>query len=631
MCFPSRNGDFGVMRCKIKCFEFWPYILVTVLVTLVYLPTFSGEFMLDDHSLIRNNPYAKSLHSPISYLIQEDGITDECDMRVYHTGYYRPLLNLTYLLDHKLWESSATGFRVTNLLLHLFCCLILFRFLQFVVNDRYAALWATLIFAIHPVNTEAVSWVVSRNNILVTMLSISSLFLYIKGREGGSRLNRMASVLTFALAILCKEVGLMVVPLFFLYQRLLSRTRRNVRDELLSYVPFIIVMAAYFLMRKAVTASFLSPAEMVGFWNRVYFAPYVILWNLKLIFLPYGLHSFMVDYPSTYLNWQSLAGFCYTGFLCMFIWKQRKNSLILFSVLSFHVALFPILNIFPTSAISLVSMRWMYFPMAFLSVAVAQTIKGFLKKSRFVRWGILWSILAYLGSYSYILNSSLWHNEGTLFGQEVLNFNNYYYAGDLAEKLFRERKYRDAEKYFQIAMDRYPLNVMNYLNYAALLIKTGRPDAALACLKEARNLSMMPNRMGQWFNNMGVAHFNLGNRSESAEYFLKATTICPNNIHYREHLGAAYLVKGDYTKALAVLQESLKFDPDSAPLRKNLAMAYINMGKDGEAVRVLERIPEEKWDKYGIRDLIQNAKEGRVEVKPATDRTHVPKDPYGSH
>jgi protein O-mannosyl-transferase len=612
---------------KKKVLDFWPYLLLAGLLILVYLPTFSGEFMLDDHSLIKNNPYAKSLQSPLSYLIQEDGITDECDMHIYHTGYYRPLLNLTYLLDHKLWGSSATGFRVTNLILHLFCCFILFRFLQFMVNDRHAALWATLIFAIHSANTEAVSWIISRNNILVTMLSISSLFLYITGREGGNRLNLMASVLTFALAILCKEVGLMVVPLFFLYQRLLSRTRRNVRDELLGYVPFIIVIVAYLLMRKAVTASFLSPVEMIGFWNRVYFAPYVILWNLKLIFLPYGLHSFVVDYPSTYLNWQSLAGFCYAGFLGIFIWKQWKNRLILFSVLSFHVALFPTLNIFPTSAISLVSMRWMYFPMAFLSLAAAQTIKGFLKKGRFVRWGILWPILAYLGSYSYILNNSLWHNEGTLFRQEVLNFDNYYYAGDLAQKLFHENKYRDAENYFQIAMDHYPGNVMNYLNYSALLIKASRPDAALACLKEARSLPMTSNRMGQWFNNMGAAHFNLGNRSESAKYFLKATKICPNKTQYQVNLGSAYLVKGDYAKALAVLQESLKFTPDSAPLRKNLALAYINMGKDREAVRALERIPEEKWDQYGVRDLIKNAEAGRVVVNPATDRSHTPKTP----
>ncbi len=74
------------------------------------------------------------------------------------------------------------------------------------------------------------------------------------------------------------------------------------------------VAVAYFFLRKTITASYFSSSELAGFWDRVCFAPYLILWNLRLIFLPYGLHSFVVDYPSTFLNWQSLAGLCYVFF-----------------------------------------------------------------------------------------------------------------------------------------------------------------------------------------------------------------------------------------------------------------------------------------------------------------------------
>ena len=270
---------------------------MTILVVIVYFPTFWGGFILDDRPLIEKNPYIRTLHSPISFFVQEDGVTDKFDAEDYHTGYYRPLINLTYSIDYKLWGLSAPGFRATNLFLHLICCFVLFHFLKFLVNDRCAALWATLIFAVHPVNTETVSWIAARNNILVTMFSVFSLFFYIKGWEEGRILNRVASVLTFALAILSKEMGLMVIPMFFLYQRLLSRTKRNVYEEVLSYLPFIMIAVGYFFLRKVVTASYLSPSEMAGFWNRVCFAPYVVLWNLRLIFVPYGLHSLVVDYP----------------------------------------------------------------------------------------------------------------------------------------------------------------------------------------------------------------------------------------------------------------------------------------------------------------------------------------------
>lgn len=591
-----------------KCSRFWPYLIVTVLVVLVYLPTFSGGFILDDRPFIENNTYIRTFHSPLSFFGQEDGITDKFNTGDYHTGYYRPLINLTYSIDYKLWGLSAPGFRATNLFLHIICCFVLFHFLQFLINDRYAALWATLIFAIHSVNTETVSWIVSRNNILVTIFSISSLFLYIKGWEEGGRLSWMASVLTFALAILSKEMGLMMVPIFFLYQRLLSRTRRNIYKQLLSYLPFIIVMVGYFVLRKGVTASYFSPSEMAGFWNRVCFAPYVILWNLRLIFLPYGLHSFVVDYPATCLSWQFLAGLCYTGFLGIFIWKQRKNRLMIFSVLSFHVALFPTLNIVPTSAVTLVSMRWLYFSMAFLSSAYVQAIRDLLKVSRFMALGILCSILVYLGSYSYILNSSLWHNEDNFFRQEVLGFRNYYYAGGLAGNLLNKKEYQEAEEFFQLSIQHYPRGALNYINYSFLLMNTGRPDVALAYLKKAEALFMTRNRRGQWFNYIGMAHFQLKNHKESLKYFTKAVKCCPSNIEYCTNLGCAYTANGNYAKGASVLEKTLEIAPNSAAIRKNLALTYIQMKRYSDAMTVLQDIPKKEWEKYGVKELLQKAR-----------------------
>ena len=591
-----------------------PYFIVTVLVVLAYFPTFSGEFILDDRLLVENNHYIKTLHSPLSYFVQEDGITDEHDTGNYHTGYYRPLINLTYSLDHQLWGLNASGFRATNLFLHIICCFVLFHFLQFVINDRNAALCATLIFAIHPVNTEAASWIASRNNILVTMFSISSLFFYIKGWEGGRNLNRVASVLTFALAILSKEMGFMVVPVFFLYQRLLSRTKRNIYEEWLSYLPFIMVAVGYFFLRKTVTASYFTPSELAGFWERVCFAPYVVLWNLRLIFLPYGLHSFVVNYPSNYLSWQFLAGLCYVGFLAAFIWKQRKNRLMIFSVLSFHVALFPTLNIIPTSAITLVSMRWLYFPMVFLLLAFAQVIGKFSKASRFATIGVFCAILAYLGGYSYTLNNTLWHNEDCFFRQEVLGFHNNYYAGGLAENFLDKKEYQEAEGLFKSAIKHYPRNVINYLNYSALLTNTGRPHAALAYLKKAESLKKTPNRQGQWFNNMGVAHFQLKDHEEALKYFVKAVSHCPGNIEYHTNLGGIYTVMGDYAKGASVLEKTLEIVPDSTTLRKNLALTYIQMKRYRDATTVLQDIPKKEWEKQGIRELFKLTQAGLLQT-----------------
>ncbi len=280
----------------------------------------------------------------------------------------------------------------------------------------------------------------------------------------------------------------------------------------------------------------------------------------------------------------------------------------IFSVLSFHVALFPTLNIVPTSAVTLVSMRWLYFPMAFLSLACAQVIRDFLKTSRFITLSILCSILVYLGSYSYILNSSLWHNEDNFFRQEVLGFRNYYYAGGLAENLLDKKEYQEAEGFFQLAIQHYPREAINYINYSALLTDTGRPDVALAYLKKAETLFMTRNRRGQWCNNIGVAQFQMKNHGEALKYFTEAVAHCPRNIEYRTNLGGAYTAKRDYAKACSVLEKALRIAPESVSLRKNLALTYIQMMRFRDAMTVLQDIPEKEWEKYGVQELLEKAR-----------------------
>ncbi len=598
------------MAHKKTIFCLWPYALIGGLVILAYLPTLWGEFILDDHPLIKSNPYVRALQSPVSYLTQEDGITDKSDTGDYHTGYYRPLINLSYSVDYKLWGMNPSGFRATNLLLHILCCLVLFYFVELLVNDRQGALWVTLIFALHPANTESVSWIGSRDNILVAIFSLSSLIFYIRGCKDGNRLKQAASVLAFVLAILSKELGLMMIPIFFLYQRILSGKDRNGPGEWVSYLPFVMVMIAYLFLRKLITTAYLSPSQMADVWQRIFFATYLILWDLRLILLPYALHSFVVGYPSTYLGWEFLAGLCYTGILGILMWKQRKNDTVLFSVLSFHVVLFPILNIIPTSAISLVSMRWIYFPMTFLSPAGAQLIKGLLREKRFVTRAVLCSVIVYLGGYSYVLNSTLWNSEDNFFRQEVLNFGNYYYAGGLAENLQDKQEYEMAERYFYLAIRHYPLEAINYINFSALLTDTGRPDMALDYLQKARALRMTRKRRGEWFNNMGVAYFQLGNYHEAVKDLVEAVRYCPGQVQYLTNLGGSYTAMGDYEKAIAVLKRGLDIDSDAVPLRKNLAMTYIRMERYKDALNTLEKIPQGKWKRHGLKGLLKEARQG---------------------
>jgi Tfp pilus assembly protein PilF len=590
-------------------FRWWPCVIIGLLVTLVYLPSFSGGFILDDHDLIENNPYIREPHSVISYFSQEDGIVQSENRPDEHTGYYRPLANLTYRLDYMLWGMKPQGFRATNLVLHVLTSFLLYSFIVLLAHDRQTAFWASLLYAVHPVNTEAVSWVSGRNNILVTLFFLSSLYFYIKRWEGAGNLSFMASVLFCVLAILSKEFGLLILPCIFLYHRFLTKRKGRVRDEIISYLPFLLLGIGYFVLRKMVTGGWLTPSEPGNLWERIYFFPYLIAWNLKLIFFPYNLHNFIVHYPSDYVNWQVLAGFLCVALLSLFVWKMWKNRLVTFSVLSFHVALFPILNIVHTSAVTLVSMRWLYVPMIFVSLGVTQAIKKPMKINPMFTMSILCSIILYLGTYSYVLNRCLWKDEASFFRQEVVRFDNFFHAGGMAEHLLDKKDFVNAERYFQIAAKKYPRVSKNYINYSALLLNTNRPQAALSLLNEAKSLPMTSKERGESFNNTGTAYFQLKDYQEALRYFKNAVHSWPSESRFWCNLGAAYGSVGDYKNSASAFEKGLELALDSAEIRKDLAVVYCRMGHPAQAISVLKEIPDHQREEMGVNRLLNEARE----------------------
>jgi tetratricopeptide (TPR) repeat protein len=580
---------------KSKTEVLYPLVLC-ICVTVVYVPTFSGDFILDDRHLLKDNLFIREFKSPASYLSHEDGVGREAPPG-HHTGYYRPLVPLFYTLEHKIWGMRAVGFRITNLILHLTTCILLYFTFIRLLRDPFASFLTALLFGLHPVNTESVAWISSRNNILVALFSLISFSAYIKTGNKRRVGAKVVSYSSFAAALLCKEFAILLLPVFFLYNRLIGRERWVARAEVFGYIPFLLILFFYFVLRAHAIGSVLTPLSTPSLWKSIYFVPFLIIYNLKLILIPYGLHSFIIQYPDTYVSWKAVAGFLGLALLVFFLWKERENKILLFSIVAFLLALFPVLNIIHTSAVTLISMRWLYFPMIFLSVSLAWYLQRLLSINRHLVLCIFVLMVIYLGTYSYLLNRNLWQNEDAFYEEEVLHFSNDFYAGGLAERLFVKKNFMEAERYFQKAIHLYPHNLRNYLNYAALLIDTKREDEALIYLDKAKALIKSNFEKGQWFNNRGMAYFQLGKKEKGLADFLEAVAYWPHEAQFWSNLGGAYGTLGDYRHSIASLEKGLEIDPDSVELRKNLALTHMKVGNYEKAIKTLERIPAEQREK----------------------------------
>ena len=599
----------GFLKAK-KCLtRSLPHIIILLAAMLSYFPTFTGEFILDDKSLVEHNQYITGLHSLRSYLMQEDGALDTTDPEAYHTGYYRPLINLSYWLDYKIWGMWAPGFRTTNLILHILCSMALYHFIGKLMSDRRMALCLALVFTVHPVNTEAVSWVTSRNNILATLFALLAHTIYIQAQEKKNKtLLLILSAVLYTGAVFSKEFGIMLLPILFLYKKLVRKEKSKLIEDAVEFIPYVIVLCVYFVLRQEATSSLITSEGFDNIWARITFIPYLIASNLRMILFPYNLHSFILRYPDGYLNWQVLFGFAVIILMVYLVFKCAGNKVTTYSILSFIVALFPILNIVPTSGVSLFSMRWLYFPMAFLAPAIAVLLKKAFMTRRSLTVAVFALIVIYLGMYSVVLNKVLWHDEETFFEVEIHRFNNSYYAYGCALNHLKLKDYKEAEKYFKIAVNGYhSKRSKTQIDYAAFLNDMGRPDEALLYLEKAKSPRLWPKEKEEWHRAMGVACLKLNRAEEALPHLESAVEYGPDDPLNWTNLGAAFSTMGMYTESVDALKKGLEIDSDAIGLRKNLAIAYTEMGDYEKANEVLSQIPSHEIKKRAdIERLIKN-------------------------
>jgi len=568
-----------------KTGRLFPYLIICLLNLIVYLPSFSGDFILDDLPLIKNNTYIREWHSIGSYLFQEDGYNSE----VGHTGYYRPLVNLSYTMDYKIWGLIGPGFRVTNLMLHLFACFALFIFYEQIFTKRDIALWLALIFSLHPIATETVSWVASRNNILVTLFGILSFYFYIRAYRSQRFLFYVLSIIFFTLSLFSKEFGLMLLPLFFFYQRTLNHEKRDIVKELREYIPYVIIAVLYFLLRNSVIGSLLSPRGLPDIFLRIYFFPYILLFNLKLIFFPYNLHSYYEKVPDNLFAIGPVFGILFSIAAIYLLWRFRKNRLLLFSALAFLFAIFPVGGIIPTSAPSLIAMRWLYFPAAFILIILSQPLERLIRSKGRIVYPVIGCIILFLGLNSYILNRHLWFSKEIFFRQEVLHFNNMYCADGLAQVYYSQKDFNSAEKYFDKSFENGVERTSNYLQYAEIVIRKGEFEKAFLNLKKAEACSTTNDEFGLVFNNRAVAYLKSKDLDRALKEFYKAIKFLPKEPVAWENMAVTYGEMGDHAKAVETFKKAIRLQSKSDSIYNNLALSYILNNECQKAVLLLDR------------------------------------------
>ena len=598
------------------------FILIIAAVScLVYFNALSNDFVYDDYPQIVENHALRDLGN-LPRVFAEDVWSF---MGGGQSNYYRPLMHATYMLNYALFGLNPWGFHLVNILLHasvsvlvFFTSCKLFAMSRLQTSDLLLSFIAALLFATHPIHTEAVTWIACLPELSFTLFYLWSLYAYmgaVQGEHVISRSRYSLSLLFFVLATLCKETALTLPLMLVVYDYCSARNSYNPLRHVQRYVPFLTAAVLYLAMRSFVLSGF-APlkrhSDLTAYEYFINIFPLFARYLEKLI-LPLDLKVFYVFKPISSLL--TASGAVSLGLTLFFIVAAiiaaRKNRLVFFNLLIIAVPLLPVLYI-PALGDNTFTERYLYLP-SFGFVFLAALLIGWLiDRKPQVAKGLLAVVLIVAAFYSVatVQRNMVWKNELSLWLDAVKKepegatpHNHlgaaYIEVGNSAKAFAQFQialrinpEYPDAYtnmgllyynmnqvdralEHFHKALQLKPASPETHNNIGLAYARLGKLDQAVASFQESLRL-----KSGQpgVYNNLGDAYEKMGLLDKAIEQYRTALRLQPDNAEAYNHLGIAFAKKKMADEALGYFQEALRLDPHNPNYHNNIANAYTMKG-----------------------------------------------------
>jgi Flp pilus assembly protein TadD len=601
---------------------------------LPYLNTLRNGLVSDDEMQVLQNPYIRNFHH-LAKIFTTQATSYVPGM----PNFYRPLMNVAYLLCYQVFGPRPFGFHLLNVVLNVAVVCALFLFTKRMFQDRNLAFLAAVLFAIHPVHTEAVAWIAAHPDLQLGLLYLLTFWLFLAvARPGGkfSYLAQLAMAGSFALTIFSKEPAVTLPLLATIYEHFYRADREETTpaQKVSRYAVLWLLTVLYLLFRVRVLGGLSSGANMGQLtWYQTFVSAsallgqYVweLLWPVDLrVFCPF--HK-----PSGLFNPAAVGGVVALAVCCalfFFLWRRAKP--LSFALLWMLLPLAPVLN--PRwMPISAFEERYLYLPSVGFCWLLAW---GFLRlQARASARGAVWSralatsftILVALCSFRIVTRNRDWRNDFTLYANTLAACPDAYYIrkdlgsaywqiGDAesAEREWRKtlevapqatmalsglglvylkkQHYSEAIEFFKKALEFYPYNAEARLYLGVTYMDTHSLELAEPELRTAVSLFPLNSNAR---NALGKLYLDEGRTAEAEEQFRQSVEIEPTIMGYGS-LGLIHWHRGDVKLAEQEWREALRLAPNDSSILNNLGLVCTNQGRYAEAVSFFHKAIELK-------------------------------------
>ena len=573
----------------------WPLqcVIIIIIGAAIYAGTFNAPFNFDDEIYLVKNPAIKEF---VFFLDSSrlDELTIKLDVK--HNFILRPVAYLSFALNFSLHGLDVWGYHFINLLLHIANALLVYRFLGLTLRTPYMAerlrtgivssctllpLGGALLFVSHPLQTQAVTYIIQRFVPLGCFFFLGALVLYAQARLSEGRVRATALLaLSFAatlLAMKTKETSFTLPVVLLLYEFMFFQG--EARKRLLRLLPFLATMALipWTVMNLAGSVETANssplgdPTNLVNFsgvsrWDYLMTQFGVITTYLRLLFLPVG--------QSLDHDW-SLA----RHFLTLQVVLPLLMLLVLFGTALYLWRRSALPDHGPWSRLAAFGIFWFFVTISVESSIVP--LDDLLVEHRIYLPSIGFFMVLLAAIASRITQRSLRTAQATLVAVIVLLSvltvkRNFLWTDTVA--IWRDALVKSGGK------DRTYHNLGYYLNQA------GRQEDAVAVLQ--KGLELYPDYI-KLYTNLGIALSGLNRLDEAITVNREALERVPDSPRIANNLAIIYLQKGMVREGRAMLLKALEFNPDYAKAHYNLGCLQEQEGRldeAREALQVAERL-----------------------------------------
>jgi len=555
-------------------------LIIAILVLASYANSLGNPFIWDDEILIENNTLIKDWSNTPAIFTQNLGAGAGGTY-----SYYRPMHMIVNMLDYSFWKREVKGYHFTSIALHILACLCVYWLICALFHDRLIALCTGVLFAVHPVHTEVVTYISGRGDSLVAVFMIISLLFYVKYTEKRGIASYLIMVSCYIAALLSKENSLILPALLVLYH---YTFRKPVRKEACGVI--ILLAGIYLFLRIAVLRfSDFDIRDFSGIEQRIPGSFVSLAQYIRLLIFPADLHMDYGQKIFTFGDLRTVAGIFICAVLIMTaLAAKKRNTPLFFGISWFLLSLLPSINIYPVAFY--MSEHYLYIPSIGFFLIAGYFCRILYEKRRPMFAIAVMIIITLSFLFLTVRQNTVW-NDPVRFYERILTFTpeSAVANNNLAIVYGKRGDLEKAIRFFKISVKLKPDNVHAYVNLGKAYSALGRREEAIAYYRKA--IEIAPDKILAYYN-LGDLYHSMGRYRAAVDLYIRALKINPNFLLAHYDLGNAYKKLGLTKKAIASYGEAIRIDGSFANAYHQMGLAYLDMGDYDKAIVYLKKSSE---------------------------------------